>query len=110
MSTNPPEPDDGARVPADRLWPRGPARDAARVDEWPEGLPPPQSCAAGTTQPTGRTRSSASAMRRNSPLRRPPNSWTPFREPAGRGPVTLLTAAKSPETGRAEAPARLPGD
>ncbi|MCC5480815.1 DUF488 domain-containing protein [Streptomyces barringtoniae] len=37
---DPPEPDDGLRVLVDRLWPRGLAKDAARVDEWPKGLTP----------------------------------------------------------------------
>lgn len=36
----PPEPDDGVRVLVDRLWPRGLAKDAAHVDEWPKGLTP----------------------------------------------------------------------
>ncbi|GGW12986.1 hypothetical protein GCM10018980_06890 [Streptomyces capoamus] len=36
----PPEPDDGLRVLVDRLWPRGLAKDEARVDEWPKGLTP----------------------------------------------------------------------
>ncbi|MYS51252.1 DUF488 family protein, partial [Streptomyces sp. SID6013] len=36
----PPDPDDGVRVLVDRLWPRGVAKDAAHVDEWPKGLTP----------------------------------------------------------------------
>ncbi|MFS4094430.1 DUF488 domain-containing protein [Streptomyces sp. AF1A] len=36
----PPEPDDGLRVLVDRLWPRGLAKDEARVDEWPKELTP----------------------------------------------------------------------
>ncbi|ARP74565.1 DUF488 domain-containing protein [Streptomyces pluripotens] len=36
----PPEPDDGLRVLVDRLWPRGLAKDAARVDAWPKVLTP----------------------------------------------------------------------
>lgn len=31
---DPPSPDDGYRVLIDRLWPRGLARDAARLDAW----------------------------------------------------------------------------
>ncbi|MGW2648001.1 DUF488 domain-containing protein [Streptomyces sp. NPDC001393] len=37
---DPPEADDGLRVLVDRLWPRGLAKDAARVDEWPKVLTP----------------------------------------------------------------------
>ena len=29
-----PEPQDGARVLVDRLWPRGLRKDAAHLDEW----------------------------------------------------------------------------
>ncbi|MGW3208436.1 DUF488 domain-containing protein [Streptomyces sp. NPDC001135] len=35
-----PESDDGLRVLVDRLWPRGLAKDEARVDEWPKGITP----------------------------------------------------------------------
>jgi uncharacterized protein YeaO (DUF488 family) len=31
---DPPEPSDGTRILVDRLWPRGMARDAARLDAW----------------------------------------------------------------------------
>ncbi|MER6070740.1 DUF488 domain-containing protein [Streptomyces sp. NPDC001852] len=37
---DPPEADDGLRVLVDRLWPRGLAKDVARVDEWPKALTP----------------------------------------------------------------------
>jgi uncharacterized protein YeaO (DUF488 family) len=30
----PPEPSDGTRILVDRLWPRGVARDEARIDAW----------------------------------------------------------------------------
>ncbi|GHE07849.1 DUF488 domain-containing protein [Streptomyces alanosinicus] len=36
----PPEPEDGLRVLVDRLWPRGIAKEAARIDEWPKALTP----------------------------------------------------------------------
>lgn len=35
-----PAPDDGVRVLVDRLWPRGLAKAAAQVDEWPKALTP----------------------------------------------------------------------
>lgn len=35
-----PDPDDGLRVLVDRLWPRGLARDAARVDHWLRNVAP----------------------------------------------------------------------
>jgi uncharacterized protein YeaO (DUF488 family) len=35
-----PEPDDGARVLVDRLWPRGVRKDAARLDDWDRDAAP----------------------------------------------------------------------
>jgi uncharacterized protein YeaO (DUF488 family) len=37
---DPPEPADGVRVLADRLWPRGLSKEVAAVDEWPKDLTP----------------------------------------------------------------------
>jgi uncharacterized protein YeaO (DUF488 family) len=37
---DPPSKADGYRVLVDRLWPRGLARDAARIDEWAKDLAP----------------------------------------------------------------------
>ncbi|MEV0601627.1 DUF488 family protein [Streptomyces sp. NPDC050315] len=34
------DPDDGVRVLVDRLWPRGLAKDAARLDEWLKDVSP----------------------------------------------------------------------
>jgi uncharacterized protein YeaO (DUF488 family) len=36
----PPEPSDGTRILVDRLWPRGMARDAARIDAWIKDVAP----------------------------------------------------------------------
>ena len=37
---DPPSPDDGRRVLVDRLWPRGLARDEAKLDEWLKEIAP----------------------------------------------------------------------
>ena len=37
---DPPIPDDGRRVLVDRLWPRGIAKDAARLDDWLKEIAP----------------------------------------------------------------------
>ena len=37
---DPPVPEDGRRVLVDRLWPRGLAKDEARVDEWLKEIAP----------------------------------------------------------------------
>lgn len=103
----PPEPDDDVRVLVDRLWPRGPAKDAARVDEWPKGLPPSTELrrryhADGRPYEEFRERYEAELLA-------PEAAELPdhVRVLAGKGPVTLLTASRSPETGHAEVPARL---
>lgn len=36
----PPEPADGTRILADRLWPRGMTKEAARIDEWCKEIAP----------------------------------------------------------------------
>ena len=36
----PPEPADGTRILTDRLWPRGIARETARIDEWCKEIAP----------------------------------------------------------------------
>jgi uncharacterized protein YeaO (DUF488 family) len=37
---DPPEPSDGHRLLADRVWPRGVSRERARLDEWAKDLAP----------------------------------------------------------------------
>lgn len=37
---DPPEAEDGRRVLVDRIWPRGPGRDKAAVDEWFKEIAP----------------------------------------------------------------------
>jgi uncharacterized protein YeaO (DUF488 family) len=38
----PPDPEDGTRILIDRLWPRGMARDKARIDLWLKEIAPSQ--------------------------------------------------------------------
>jgi uncharacterized protein YeaO (DUF488 family) len=37
---DPPQPDDGARVLVDRLWPRGLSKEEPELDDWPKALTP----------------------------------------------------------------------
>ncbi|MFF8100464.1 DUF488 domain-containing protein [Streptomyces sp. NPDC016640] len=102
-----PEPDGGVRVPVDRLWPRGPAKDAARVDEWPKGPTPSAGLRRwyhAEDRPYEEFRE-----RHEAELAAPEAAGllAPVREPAGEGPVTLLTASRTPQHGHAEVPARL---
>ncbi|GAB2888113.1 DUF488 family protein [Streptomyces deserti] len=103
----PPEPDDGVRVLVDRLWPRGLSKDAARVDEWPKALTPSTELrrwyhAGEGTYEEFRERYEAelAAPEAAEPLER-------VRELARKGPVTLLTAVRSPERSHAAVLARL---
>ncbi|AYL40083.1 DUF488 domain-containing protein [Streptomyces fungicidicus] len=103
----PPEPDDGVRVLVDRLWPRGLAKDAARVDEWPKALTPSTELRRwyhADDRPYEEFRE-----RYEAELAAPEAAelLEHVRGLAGKGPVTLLTASKSPETSHAEVLARL---
>ncbi|WP_225656402.1 DUF488 domain-containing protein [Streptomyces pseudogriseolus] len=106
----PPEPDDGVRVLVDRLWPRGLAKDAARVDEWPKALTPSTELrrwyhAGGGSFEEFRERYEAELAAPEAA-----DLMERVRELAGKGTVTLLTASKQPETSHAEVLARLLAD
>ncbi|MBM7091527.1 DUF488 family protein [Streptomyces sp. NPDC012461] len=103
----PPEPEDGVRVLVDRLWPRGLAKDAARVDEWPKGLTPSTELRRwyhAQERPfeefRARYEAELAAPAASEPLDR-------LRKLAREGDVTLLTASKSPERSHAEVLLRL---
>lgn len=93
----PPSPDDGYRVLVDRLWPRGLAKDAARVDAWLRDLAPSDELRRWFSHdparwPTFRERYRAELLAE--PRR------TMLTELAGRArtrPVTLLHAARDPD-------------
>lgn len=88
----PPDPSDGLRILVDRLWPRGLAKEKARIDKWRKDLAP------------------SDALRRW--FSRDPSRWIEFRrryrrelsgqtqevrglaEQARRGTITLLFAAR----------------
>ncbi len=107
----PPEPADGLRVLVDRLWPRGLAKAAARVDEWPKEVTPSAELRRWYHAATDRqeawpefreryraelagSEEAAEALRR-------------LRERVRTGQVTLLTAARDPEHGHATVLAEL---
>ncbi|MFI1567949.1 DUF488 domain-containing protein [Streptomyces sp. NPDC020490] len=103
----PPDPDDGVRVLVDRLWPRGLSKEAARVDEWPKGLTPSAElrrwyhAGEGSPEEFGdRYEAEPAAPEAAEPL-------DGLRELARRGPITLLTASKSPGRSHASVLARV---
>ncbi|MER7465471.1 DUF488 family protein [Streptomyces sp. NPDC097981] len=99
---DPPEPGaDGVRVLVDRLWPRGLAKAAAAVDEWPKAVTPSAELrkwyhGGGGSPEEFRARYEAelAAPEAEAELER-------LRAMAEAGPVTLLTAVKDPATSHA---------
>lgn len=102
---DPPEPGaDGVRVLVDRLWPRGLAKEAARVDEWPKAVAPSTELRkwfhGGGSAAEFRRRYLAELAEAEAELDR-------LRGLAAAGPVTLLTAVKDPESSHAAVLAEL---
>ncbi|MFF9771555.1 DUF488 domain-containing protein [Streptomyces sp. NPDC014636] len=102
----PPEPDDGLRVLVDRLWPRGLAKDAAQIDEWPKGLTP-----SGELRTWYHGGGSYEEFRRRyeAELDAPEAAelLDGLRKSAREGRVTLLTASKKPDQNHATVLAEL---
>ncbi|MFE6845218.1 DUF488 domain-containing protein [Streptomyces sp. NPDC057686] len=105
---DPPEPEeDGVRVLVDRLWPRGLAKAAAGVDEWPKAVTPSAELrkwfhgGGGTAQEfRARYEAELAAPEAVAELQR-------LRGLAAAGPVTLLTAVKDPASSHAAVLAEL---
>ncbi|WP_432138083.1 MULTISPECIES: DUF488 domain-containing protein [unclassified Streptomyces] len=98
---DPPHPDDGVRVLVDRLWPRGVSKDAARVDEWPKALTP--STELRRWYHAGEGSYEEFTRRYEAELAAPDAAGLleQVRWLAREGPVTLLTASKTPEESHA---------
>jgi uncharacterized protein YeaO (DUF488 family) len=98
---DPPEPGDGTRVLVDRLWPRGLAKAAARVDEWPKDLTPTDELRRWYHGPDGEW--GGFRHRYETELAAPAaaEALDRLRELAAAGPLTLLTAVKEPERSHA---------
>ncbi|MFJ9820877.1 DUF488 domain-containing protein [Streptomyces sp. NPDC101151] len=91
----PPEPDDGLRVLVDRLWPRGLAKDAAKIDEWPKSLTP--STELRRWYHAGEGSYEEFRRRYEAELAAPEAAelLDGLRKSVRGGPVTLLTASKA---------------
>ncbi|GHE40427.1 DUF488 family protein [Streptomyces vinaceus] len=104
---DPPEPGaDGVRVLVDRLWPRGLAKAAAAVDEWPKAVTPSGELRtwfhAGGSQEEFRQRYEAELAEPAAAA-----ELDRLRGLAGAGPLTLLTAVKDPASSHAAVLAEL---
>ncbi|MGW3955502.1 DUF488 domain-containing protein [Streptomyces sp. NPDC004752] len=106
----PPEPDDGLRVLVDRLWPRGMAKDAAEIDEWPKTLTP--STELRQWYHAGEGDYAEFRHRYEVELEEPESAalLDGLRASARTGPVTLLTASKNPRQSHAAVLAALLSD
>ncbi|AXE26533.1 DUF488 domain-containing protein [Streptomyces globosus] len=105
---DPPEPGaDGVRVLVDRLWPRGLAKADAAVDEWPKAVTPSAELrrdyhAGGVGAEEFRERYEAELAEPE-----PAAELDRLRALAERGPLTLLTAVREPDSSHAAVLAAL---
>ncbi|MES4903803.1 MULTISPECIES: DUF488 family protein [unclassified Streptomyces] len=92
-----PEPDDGARILVDRIWPRGLAKDEARLDEWAKAAAPSTELRRWYGHAPERFKEFAERYRAElaEPERR--EAVDHLRDLAAAGPLTLLTATKDPD-------------
>ncbi|UUU41819.1 DUF488 domain-containing protein [Streptomyces sp. NBC_00162] len=106
---DPPEPGaDGVRVLVDRLWPRGLAKEAAAVDEWPRAVTPSTELRkwfhGGGSAGEFRRRYEAELAEPSAVA-----ELDRLRGLAAVGPLTLLTAVKDPASSHAAVLAELLG-
>lgn len=87
-----PAPDDGMRVLVDRLWPRGLARDKARIDLWLKELAPSTELRKWFNHEPAKWAEFQRRYRQE--LQQQPAALTHAIETLGTGPVTLLFAAR----------------
>lgn len=88
----PPAPDDGQRILVDRLWPRGIAKDTARIDLWLKEVAPSNDLRTWF----GHDPALWDEFRQRYflELERNPEALAPLRAEMRNGPVTLVYGAK----------------
>lgn len=96
-----PQPDDGARVLVDRIWPRGLRKDAAQLDDWAKDAAP--STELRTWYQHDPAKFSEFRRRYTAELAAPPAQAAigRLRDLAAAGRVTLLTATKATDISQA---------
>jgi uncharacterized protein YeaO (DUF488 family) len=96
-----PEPDDGARVLVDKLWPRGLSKQAAQLQEWAKDVAPSDELRRWY----GHDPAKFDEFRRRylAELDHPEQqaAVTRLRALAAKGPLTLLTATKDAQISQA---------
>ena len=103
------EPDDGVRVLADRLWPRGVRKDDPRIDRWIKDVAPSSDLRRWYDHDPARY--DEFVARYEQELEDPvaAKALGELRDLASSGPVTLLTSAKDVEHGHLVVLRRLLG-
>ena len=90
---SPAEPEDGARILVDRLWPRGKPRESLALTDWYRDASPSPLLRRQYHQ--GEISASVFAARYRGELRDDPASLIPLMRHARRGRLTLLSAARN---------------
>jgi uncharacterized protein YeaO (DUF488 family) len=96
-----PQPEDGARILVDRLWPRGLARAAAALDEWCKNVAPSDELRKWYGHDPDRFAEFSRRYQRE--LKDPEHAQVVghLRDLAGHERLTLLTATKQPDISEA---------
>ncbi|NUR70955.1 MAG: DUF488 family protein [Hamadaea sp.] len=95
---DPPGDDDGKRVLADRLWPRGISKDEADIDEWLKDVTPSTELRKWYHEdPQARHAEFVRRYEQEPRGSAEQAALTQLRQWAAAGPVTLLTSAKDLE-------------
>ncbi|MFI1306071.1 DUF488 domain-containing protein [Streptomyces sioyaensis] len=89
-----PEPDDGARVLVDRLWPRGLSKADAQLTEWCKDVAPSAELRRWYGHQEERFERFAEHYRAELAQEGPRQALERLRALAAKGPLTLLTATK----------------
>ncbi len=92
-----PEAGDGVRVLVDRLWPRGLAKDVARLDEWCKDVAPSKELRTWYGHRGERYAEFAERYRAELAASPAAEALERLRDHAADGPLTLLTATRSLE-------------
>ncbi len=92
-----PTPSDGVRVLVDRLWPRGVSKAKARIDHWPRELTPSDELRRWYHAQPGRDPEFVNRYLEELGLVR--DAARRLLDQTGESPMTLLTAARNPDTG-----------
>jgi uncharacterized protein YeaO (DUF488 family) len=90
-----PDPDGGARVLVDRIWPRGLSKEAAGLDEWVKEVAPSTELRHWYGHDPARFAEFAARYRSELASPAQAAALDHLFELCGRGPVTLLTASKA---------------